>query len=333
MQYAVGSVQYAMYLPLPTDAYHRTLKLHNKSYKSDQLLLLAAMIWGFAFVAQRAGMEFVGPFIFNGVRFTLGSLSLLPLLLLKGNKKKDTADTNNSWSYYLIISGILLGVVLFVAASFQQIGMVSTSAGKAGFITGLYVILVPVTGIFIKKKTSFNIWVGALVAATGLYFLSIKGNFSIGEGDLLVLISALFFAFHILLISKYSPQMSAIRLSIVQFAVCGLLSLIAAIINETIMAKEIFQAAIPIIYGGVFSVGIAYTLQIVGQKHAHASAASIILSLESVFAVVGGWLILSEQMSARGMAGCLLMLSGMVLSQINPGVFRHLYFNQKKTLG
>jgi drug/metabolite transporter (DMT)-like permease len=306
--------------------------LQNQSYKSDFLLLLAAMIWGFAFVAQRAGMVFVGPFTFNGVRFALGSLSLLPLLLLKGNRKKNDDDTNNNWSYKLIISGLILGVVLFVAATFQQVGMVYTSAGKAGFITGLYVILVPVIGIFIKKKTSCVIWIGALVAAIGLYLLSVKDNFSIGEGDMLVLTSAMFFAIHILLVSSFSPRMSAIRISIVQFAVCSLLSIFAAIINETIILRDILQAATPIIYGGVFSVGIGYTLQIVGQKHAHASAASIILSFESVFAVIGGWLILSEQMSARGIAGCLLMLSGMVLSQINPNVFRILPFGQKKSL-
>jgi drug/metabolite transporter (DMT)-like permease len=296
--------------------FSKTLKLQNQSYKSDLLLLLTAAIWGFAFVAQRAGMEFVGPFTFNGIRFALGSLSVLPLLLLKGNKKKSPGDIKNSWSKDLLISGFFLGFVLFLAATFQQVGMVNTSAGKAGFITGLYVILVPAMSVFIRKKTSLNIWIGALIAAFGLYLLSIKENLSIENGDLLVLISALFFAAHILLISNFSPRMSAIRLSVVQFAVCSLLSLLTAIFIETIILEDILKAAIPIIYGGVFSVGVAYTLQIVGQKHAHASAASIILSLESVFAVLGGWLILSEQLSTRGMAGCLLMLLGMVLAQI-----------------
>jgi drug/metabolite transporter (DMT)-like permease len=290
--------------------------VQNQSYKSDLLLLLTAAIWGFAFVAQRAGMEFVGPFTFNGIRFALGSFSILPLLLLKGNKKKSPDDTKNSWSNDLLISGLLLGFVLFVAATFQQIGMVYTSAGKAGFITGLYVILVPAIGVFIRKKTSLNIWIGAVIAVFGLYFLSVNENFAIGLGDLLVLISALFFAAHILIISNFSTRMSAIRLSVVQFAVCSLLSLLTAIFTEAIILEDILKAAIPIIYGGVFSVGVAYTLQIVGQKHAHASAASIILSLESVFAVLGGWLILSEQLSTRGMAGCLLMLLGMVLAQI-----------------
>ncbi len=294
-------------------------------------MLLTAAIWGFAFVAQRAGMEFVGPFTFNGIRFALGTISLLPLLLLKGNHRKSPDDTKNSWNKDLLISGLLLGFVLFVAATLQQIGMVYTSAGKAGFITGLYVILVPAIGIFMKKRTSINIWIGALIAVFGLYFLSVKENFGIGNGDLLVLFSALFFAFHILLISNFSPRMSAIRLSIVQFAVCSLLSLLTAFFTEAIILEDILKAAIPIIYGGVFSVGVAYTLQIVGQKHAHASAASIILSLESVFAVLGGWLILSEQLSVRGMAGCMLMLSGMVLSQVNPGIFQGLFSKKNKT--
>jgi len=306
--------------------------LNNQSYKSDLLLLLTAAIWGFAFVAQRAGMEFVGPFTFNGIRFALGSISLLPLLLLKGNQRKNPDDFKNSWSKDLLISGLLLGFVLFLAATFQQVGMVYTSAGKAGFITGLYVILVPVISIFMKKKTSVNIWVGAIIAVFGLYFLSVKENFGIENGDLLVLASALFFAIHILLISNFSPRMSAIRLSIVQFAVCSMLSLSTAFFTETIILENILKAAIPIIYGGVFSVGVAYTLQIVGQKHAHASAASIILSLESVFAVFGGWLILSEQLSVRGMAGCLLMLLGMVLSQINPGIFKVSFSKKNKTL-
>jgi len=306
--------------------------LNNQSYKSDLLLLLTAAIWGFAFVAQRAGMEFLGPFTFNGIRFALGSISLLPLLLLKGNQRKNTDDFKNSWSQDLLISGLLLGFVLFLAATFQQVGMVYTSAGKAGFITGLYVILVPVISIFMKKKTSVNIWVGAIIAVFGLYFLSVKENFGIENGDLLVLASALFFAIHILLISNFSPRMSAIRLSIVQFAVCSMLSLSTAFFTETIILENILKAAIPIIYGGVFSVGVAYTLQIVGQKHAHASAASIILSLESVFAVFGGWLILSEQLSVRGMAGCLLMLLGMVLSQINPGIFKVSFSKKNKTL-
>ncbi|MCF8365181.1 MAG: DMT family transporter [Bacteroidales bacterium] len=283
--------------------------------KSNLLLLLAAIIWGFAFVAQRAGMEHVGPFTFNGVRFALGSISLLPLLYF-GNNKKTGRGSKSGWDRQTLLVGLLAGTALFVAATFQQVGIVSTTAGKAGFITGLYVIFVPILGIFIKQKTNLNIWFGAIIAVVGLYFLSINENFGIEYGDRLVLVSAFFFALHILVIGRFSAKVNTIRLSIVQFATCSVLSLTSAGFTEHIVFSGIINAALPIFYGGVFSVGIAYTLQVVGQKHAHPSAASIILSLESLFAVVGGWLILSEKITARGLFGCCLMLGGMVLAQI-----------------
>jgi len=299
--------------------------LASKTLKSDLLLLLAAIIWGFAFVAQRAGMEHVGPFTFNGVRFALGSLSLLPLLYF-GKFAKSKAENQNHFNKLTIRVGLISGIVLFVAATLQQTGIIYTTAGKAGFITGLYVIFVPIIGIFIKQKTNLNIWLGAMLAAVGLYFLSINQDFALEFGDSLVLLSAVFFAFHILVIGRFSSMVSAIRLSIIQFATCSVLSLVSASFTEEIILSGIIDAAIPIIYGGVFSVGIAYTLQVVGQKHAHPSSASIILSLESLFAVIGGWLLLSEQMTARGLFGCGLMLAGMVLAQIrrrrNAGVVR-----------
>ena len=288
----------------------------SKELKSDLLLLLTAVIWGFAFVAQRAGMEHIGPFTFNGIRFALGSLSLIPLLYLKipGRRRTQPVAT---WNRITVSGGLLAGLALFIAASFQQIGIVYTTAGKAGFITGLYVIMVPALGMFIRQRTKINVWAGAVFAASGLYLLSIRENFTIDPGDALVLISAIFFAVHILIIGSYSGRAGAVRLSIVQFALCALLSLIAAVYTEEIMLQPILDAAVPVIYGGVFSVGIAYTLQVAGQRHAHPSAASIILSLESLFAVIGGWLILGEHLSARGMAGCALMLFGMIVSQLH----------------
>lgn len=260
-------------------------------------------------------MEHVGPFTFNGVRFALGSMSLMPLLFF-ANAKSTTPKFRAGWDKQTLLAGLMAGTVLFVAATFQQVGIVSTTAGKAGFITGLYVIFVPLLGIFIRQKTNLNIWIGAVLAATGLYFLSINENFTIAFGDGLVLVSAFFFAFHILVIGRFSSTVNAIKLSILQFATCSVLSLIAALFTEQIVLTGIADAALPIFYGGVFSVGIAYTLQVVGQKHAHPSAASIILSLESLFAVVGGWLLLSEGMTSRGLFGCSLMLAGMVLAQI-----------------
>lgn len=289
--------------------------MNTKSLQSDLLLLLTAIIWGFAFVAQRAGMEHVGPFTFNGVRFALGSLSLLPLLWLR-NQKTNTTVTSNLWNKQTLVAGLFAGTALFVAATFQQIGIVYTTAGKAGFITGLYVIFVPIFGIFIRQNTRVNVWIGAVIAATGLYFLSVNEQFRIEFGDALVLVSAFFFAIHILIIGKFSGKVEAIRLSIIQFAACSIFSLAMAGFTEEIILPGILDAAIPILYGGIFSVGIAYTLQVFGQRNAHPSAASIILSLESLFAVVGGWLLLSEQMTARGLFGCGLMLGGMVLAQV-----------------
>lgn len=288
----------------------------SKTLKSNLILLLTAAIWGFAFVAQRAGMEYVGPFTFNGVRFLLGSISLIPLLFLKIPGQKTNPSPASTWDKTTMFGGLLAGLALFIAATFQQIGIVYTTAGKAGFITGLYVILVPVLGMIIKQRTNLNVWAGAVLALAGLYLLSIKADFSIDPGDALVLISAVFFAVHILLIGNYTSRSSAIKLSILQFGVCGIFSLAAALYTEEILLSAVIDAAVPIVYGGIFSVGIAYTLQVVGQRHAQASAASIILSLESLFAVVGGWLLLNEHMSARGLAGCGLMLAGMILAQI-----------------
>lgn len=288
----------------------------SKSLTSDLLLLLTAIIWGFAFVAQRAGMEHVGPFTFNGIRFLLGSLTLLPLLALQRKSRGISGIQTTGWSSNDLTGGLSAGVVMFIAVSLQQIGIVHTTAGKAGFITGLYVILVPIVGVFIRQKTSANVWVGAVVAATGLYFLSVTENFTLAPGDSFVLISALFFTFHILIIGRFSIRANIIRLSVLQFFVCAVLSLVAAFATETIEISGIFDAAVPILYGGIFSVGIAYTLQVAGQKHAHPSAASIILSLESLFAVIGGWLILNEQMSVRNLIGCALMLTGMIFAQI-----------------
>ncbi len=291
--------------------------MRNQTIKSDFVLLLAALIWGFAFVAQRAGMEFVGPFTFNGIRFVLGTLSLVPMLYIKLPESK--ARPRPGWNRITFTGGLFAGLALFIAASFQQIGIINTTAGKAGFITGLYVILVPVLGMFVGQRTRYNVWMGALLAVAGLYLLSIRTGFTIAAGDALVLVSAVFFALHILLIGNYTARVSAVRLSVVQFGLVAALSLVAALLTEEIVLRDILDAAIPIIYGGVFSVGIAYTLQVIGQRHAHPAAASIILSLESLFAVVGGWLLLHEHMSTRSLAGCGLMLAGMILAQLRPG--------------
>ena len=285
--------------------------------KSNLLLLVTAIIWGFAFVAQRAGMEHIGPFAFNAIRFALGSISLIPLFLINYKNKIQTKNIFEFRNNYLVKGGLLLGVVLFLGSTLQQTGLVFTSAGKAGFITGLYIILVPIFGLFIGQKTSSFTWFGALIAVIGLYLLSIGEYFSIDIGDILVLIGAFFWAIQILLIGFLSTRANAFQLAFLQFIVCSSLSFIASFLTEVTTLKSIAEVSIPILYTGIGSVGIAFTLQIVAQRKAHPSNAAIIMSLEAVFAVLGGWLLLNESIPFKGLMGCALMLAGMILSQIN----------------
>jgi len=286
----------------------------QKTMAADLLLLLTALVWGLGFVAQRAGMEYIGPYTFNGIRFLLGGLCLLPLAL--GADRSDSAEMPARLSS--LKAGFPAGLVLFCGASLQQVGLLYTSAGKAGFITGLYVILVPVFGLIFGKQTGFGAWAGALLATTGMYFLSVKDDFSIGTGDLLVLIGAVFWALHVLLLGYLSPRAHPVRLAMVQFIICGLLSLFIAVPTEVITLESIAAAAIPILYGGLCSVGIGYTLQVVAQCRAHPAHASILLSLEAVFAAIGGWWLLDEVLSVRALVGCGLMLGGMLFSQLYP---------------
>ena len=285
--------------------------------KSDTLLMLTATIWGFAFVAQRVGMDFVGPFTFNGVRFALGSLSLLPLLFFsrRQRSKIDSIRPHPS-TKQVLWGGCLAGIALYLGASLQQVGIVYTTAGKAGFITGLYVVIVPILGLLWRQRPGTGTWVGAFLAVVGLYLLSVTETLVIAFGDSLVLVGAFFWAGHVLLLGWLSPKVNPLMLAFLQFAVCSLLSLVTALFTEIITLQAIRQAGLPIFYGGVFSVGIAYTLQVVAQRKARPAHAAIILSLESAFAALGGWLILGEVLSLRGLMGCLLMLAGMLFSQL-----------------
>ncbi len=284
-----------------------------RNIKYSLLLVLTAAIWGFSFVAQKSGMDHVGPFTFNGIRFALGSLSLIPLYFFFKNKTDYTLkiDLNQSFN-----SGLKLGLVLFLAASLQQIGMIYTSAANGGFITSLYVILVPILGLFLHKRMGLNIWLGALFALFGLYLLSFNDQVVLQIGDALVLASALFWAFHIILIENYVQKSNVILLSILQFGVTAILSLIVAAFFEDISIQSIKDASIPILYAGLFSVGVAYTLQVVAQKKVQAEVAAIILSFESAFAMLGGWLILGEKHAIKALIGAALMLIGIILSQI-----------------
>jgi len=286
--------------------------------KSNILLLLAAAIWGFAFVAQRVGMEHVGPFTFNGVRFLLGSLSLIPLMYFHSNPQTSRMGFKSA-----MLPGLLAGTVLFCGASLQQAGLIYTTAGKAAFVTCLYIVLVPVIGIFLGQSVGRWTWLGCILALVGLYFLCIKESASIQLGDLLELIGAIFWALHILIIGYFSRRVDVLKLSFFQFLTCAVLSLVTAAITETMVIDNILAAAVPILYGGLCSVGIAYTLQVVGQKNAPPAHAAIILSMETVFAVIGGFLLLDERIGGQEIVGCALMLTGMLVSQLQSLRFNH----------
>ncbi len=285
-----------------------------KSSAGSQLLLLtASIIWGFAFVAQRAGMDHVGPFLFNGIRFLLGSLSLIPVLIVR---RRNLFSAHNRLSRRTLILGCAItGVVLFAAASLQQIGIVTTSAGKAGFITGLYVVLVPLLGLLRGHRAGKWVWLGSVSAAAGLYFLSIAGALRIEAGDALLLGSALGWAIHVHLVGWLAAHVRPVVVAISQFTICGILSLGVALIREPIIWQSILSAGWAILYAGILSSGVAYTLQVVGQRRIAPTSAGIILSMESVFAVVGGYLLLGESLTPRALLGCCLMLVGMILAQ------------------
>jgi drug/metabolite transporter (DMT)-like permease len=286
--------------------------LNTQIIKTDALLLFAAIIWGFAFVAQRIGMDYVGPFTFNGIRFALGGLVLIPFVA-RNNMLTNNSDEikRHVTTRDLIAGGGLAGLALFAGASFQQVGLVYTTAGNAGFITGF-----PILGLIFKQQTNTGTWLGALAAACGLYFLCITEEFTIAHGDFLELAGAIFWATQILIIGWLSPRMDPLKLAAAQYTTCSILSLVTAFLIEEIAMNGIYRAALPILYGGALSVGVAYTLQVVAQRKAHPAHAAILLSLEAVFAVLGGWLILGEILTPRGLLGCGLMLTGMLMSQL-----------------
>lgn len=296
--------------------------------KSTSLLFLTAIIWGFAFVAQRVGADYVGAFTFNGVRFLLGACSLIPVILIfereEFNKKK---FIKTLWT------GILAGIILFIASSLQQFGIVFTgSAGKAGFLTGLYIVLVPLIRFVMGKKTSVLTFFGAIFAVVGLFFLCMTGDkITFGIGDIVLIIGAFFWAGHILVVDKFVNSISALKFSMVQFFTCGILSMTFALFTESIEFSAIKEAGIPILYGGLMSVGVAYTCQILGQKNADPTFASIVFSTESVFSAIGGALILHEMMSGRGYAGCVLIFIGIIFSQITVDDIKKLSNGRIKT--
>lgn len=280
------------------------------------MLLLAAAIWGFAFVAQRVGMDYVGPFTFSAVRFSLGSLVLVPFLFFRKHLIYNRLNPSRHERKRIIWLQALLGLLVFSGVAFQQYGLQFTTAGNAGFITGLYVVFVPVAGLFLGRRNHYSIWIGMVSAMAGLYFLSVKEGFTINFGDSLVFICALIWTAHVIIVGHVAPRTDPIRTAVIQFTICSLLSWIVAIGLEEISLQPIVDALWPIVYGGVMSVGIGYTLQVVAQQKAHPAYASIILSMESVFAILGGWLFLGEEVTGKILLGCCLMLTGMIVVQV-----------------
>ena len=293
--------------------------MNNKSLKGSLLLLLGAVIWGAAFVAQRVGMDHVGPFTFNGVRMLLAGIVMIPAAAFLEPKGKNgpaaQADPKEQRT-----AGLLCGVLLFAASSLQQMGLVSTTAGKAGFITALYVVLVPVAAwLLFRKNPGRVIWLGVALAVAALYLLCIpKEGFRLQSGDLLVLGCAVCFTAQILCVDRYAPRVSGTRLARDEFLVTGALSMLIAVFTERISAAGIREALIPILYAGILSGAVGYTLQILGQRDTDPTVASLLMCLESVFAVLTGAIVLGEKMTAREAAGCVMMFAAVILAQLSP---------------
>lgn len=289
--------------------------------RNSLLLLLTATIWGVAFVAQSVSMDYIGAFTFNAVRCLIGSLTLLPVIWLLDKKRpveEKEKISSPSERRTLIIGGICCGVLLCLASNFQQFGIKYTTVGKAGFITACYIIIVPIIGIFLKKKCSPFIWIAVILSLSGLYLLCLTPGegFAVGKGELLVLICAFLFSLHILVIDHFSPLADGVKMSCIQFLVAGILSGIPALLFENPTLSGLLAAKIPILYAGIMSCGVAYTLQIVGQKNMNPTIASLILSLESCISVIAGWLILGQSLSIREIFGCVLMFVAIILAQL-----------------
>lgn len=298
--------------------------MQKTQLRNSLLLLLTATIWGVAFVAQSVGMDHVGPFTFNMVRSLIGGIFLIPCILLLDKinpaEKKELSPAERSRSgKTLLLGGICCGTFLALASNFQQMGIMYTTVGRAGFVTACYIVIVPILSLLLfKKKCRSTIWVAVVLALAGLYLLCITDGFSIGKGDILVMICAVLFSFHILVIDHFSPLTDGVRMSCIQFFVCGLLSAIPAFLVESPNMTDILQAWGPILYAGVLSCGVAYTLQIVGQKNMNPTVASLILSMESCISVLAGWAILGQKLTLRELSGCVLMFAAIVLAQL-PG--------------
>ena len=305
--------------------------MKTKKIRNSILLILTAFIWGVAFVAQSEGGDAVGPYTFNSVRMILGGTALLPVILLMDRlrpslKRPQTAQQKKE----LFLGGISCGVLLFAGSTLQQMGLfLGTQAGKAGFLTACYILMVPLIGIFLHKKCGWNVWIGVVLALVGLYLLCIKDSFSLQLSDGLVLLCAVAFSLHILVVDHFAPRVDGVRMSCIQFFTCGIVGIVPMIfvemggsmesLNQWVKGFASLDAWIPILYAGLFSCGIAYTLQIFGQEGLNPTVASLLMSLESVFSVLAGWLILKETLSARELWGCVFLFVAILLAQVDFG--------------
>ena len=294
---------------------------------ANTLLLITAAIWGLGFVAQVLGMNFLEPFAFIGIRFLLGAASLLPLVVFFHHRKWLPVSP----AHTVVKGSLVLGVILFAAGSLQQVGIVYSNASNAGFITGLYMVIVPIIGLALKYRTGLNTWLGCVLAVVGLFLLSVKADFTMGYGDTLLLVGAVGWALHILAIDHYAPRAAPLLLSLGQFIVCGCLAMVVSVFIETTSWEQVRAATYVLIYAGVITVGVAYTLQVIAQERADPTHAAIILSLEAVFGALGGYMFLQEQLSGRELIGCVLMLMGMLVSQVTWSDFVGLFRTKAST--
>lgn len=285
--------------------------------KNAVILLLTSFIWGTAFVAQSLGMDYMGPFVFNGIRNLIAGAVLLPVIwllprILKEEKKKTSATSGKD----LLLGGVLCGLCLFAGSSLQQVGLQYTTVGKAGFIVTFYIVLVPLFGIFLGKKMGWKIWLSVGIALAGLYFLCLTETLTIGFGEFLTFLSAVVFSFHILVVDHFAPKVDGTKLACVQFFFCGLICIFPAALFESFQFSMVVEGAVPLLYAAILSSGVGFTLQIIGQKDMNPAIASLILSLEATFSVLAGWAILGERLTAREKLGCLLLFGAILLVQL-----------------
>lgn len=293
----------------------------KQQIKSSLILLLTATIWGVAFVAQSVGMEYIGPFTFNAIRCVLGGMVLIPVILVLKKKKETGAENQEKEDKKTLwMGGIACGVILCIASNLQQFGIMEASVGKSGFFTALYIVMIPVIGIFIGKRPGIKLWFCVVLAVVGMYLLCMKdGSFIIERADIMLLLCALAFSFHILVVDYFSPKVDGVKMSCIQFFVCGVLSAVGMLFTETPDISNIQAAWLPLLYAGLLSCGVGYTLQIVGQKGINPVIASLIMSLESVISALAGWVILGQVLSPKEILGCILMFVAIIITQIPIG--------------